>query len=167
MNKAFVKESGDDDAPVPMPEMPAGVRNYMTPAGHRRLAEELKKLLAGHLAQDHDGSDGDARPRDQRIQYLQTRLETAEIVDPALHAGSERVFFGATVTYEHVDGECQTVTIVGLDELDPAHGLISWLSPVAQALLNTSVGDVVLLEGPAEEEELTVLDVRYPHPAES
>lgn len=163
MNKAFVKESGDDDAPVPMPDMPVGVRNYITPAGHRRLEEELQKLSAERLAQDA-ASDGDARQRDHRIHYLQTRLDTADVVDPALHAGNDRVFFGATVTYQHADGEQQTMTIVGLDELDPAHGLISWLSPVAQTLLGTEVGDVVVLEGPAGDEELTVIDVQYPSP---
>lgn len=163
MNKAFVKESGDDDAPVPMPEMPVGVKNYMTPAGYRRLEEELRALSATRLAQE-DASDAESRQRDQRIQYLQTRLETAEVVDPALHAGNDHVFFGATVTYEHADGEPRTVTIVGLDELDPAHGLVSWLSPVAQTLLNTDVGDVVMLEGPAGAEELTVIDVQYPSP---
>ncbi|HWU97824.1 MAG TPA: GreA/GreB family elongation factor [Oxalicibacterium sp.] len=164
MNKAFVKESGDDDAPVPMPDMPDGVKNYITPAGHRRLEGELRKLLAERLAQQDAVSDGDARQRDQRVQYLQTRLDAADVVDPALHVGNDQVFFGAMVTYEHADGERQTITIVGLDELDPAHGLISWLSPVAQSLLGAEVGDVVMLEGPAGDEELTIIDVRYPSP---
>lgn len=164
MNKAFVKESGDDDAPVPMPEMPVGVKNYITSSGHRRLEDELQKLVAARLEQADAEHDGEARQRDQHIQYLQSRLDSAEIVDPALHVGSDSVFFGATVTYQHADGEQHTVTIVGLDELDPAHGLISWLSPVAQTLLNTEVGDVVILEGPTGDEELTVIDVQYPSP---
>lgn len=179
MNKAFVKESGDDDALMLTPEMPTGVKNYITPAGCRRLEAELRQLLDARSLQSqtvipadnapaHSATQtvvfqtGNDRNNDQRIHYLQARLETAEIVDPRMHAGSDRVFFGATVTYEHAGGERQTVTIVGLDELDPAHGLISWLSPVAQTLLKASAGDTVMLESPAGDEELTILDVRYP-----
>ncbi len=176
MNKAFVKDTGDDDALMPMPEMPDGVKNYITPGGYRRLENELRQLREARSAtapatdereaetaqDDSFPTEIDQRNRDQRIHYLQTRLEAVEIVDPGVHAGSDRVFFGATVTYEHEDGARQTVTIVGLDELDPAQGRISWLSPVAQTLLKASAGETVRLESPAGDEELTILDVQYP-----
>jgi transcription elongation factor GreB len=174
VNKAFVKEMGEEDALVLTPEMPAGVKNYITPAGYRRLEDELRQLLdarslqSGAQPADPEAAmpekpleaEGDQRSHDQRIHYLQARLETAEVVDPEMHVGSDRIFFGATVTYEHEDGQ-QTVTIVGLDELDPARGLISWLSPVAQTLLKASTGDVVILDSPAGDQELTILDVQY------
>lgn len=174
MNKAFVKEMGAEDALDMTPEMPAGVKNYITPAGYRRLEDELRQLLdtrsiqseivpadLGNDVQEKQLEAEDQRNHDQRIHYLQARLETAEIVDLAMHVGNDRIFFGATVTYEHEDGEQRTVTIVGLDELDPAHGLISWLSPVAQTLLKSSEGDSVILESPAGDEKLTILDVQY------
>lgn len=174
MNKAFVKETSDDDTLPLLPEMPVGVRNYITPAGYQHLQDELQQLtdVARPDALQDEGNDTAApsnerhdrplREVDQRIHYLQARLETAEIVDPSVHAGGEQIFFGATVTYQNATGELQTVTIVGLDEIDPAHGRISWLSPVAQTLLNAYTGDVVMLESPAGDEELTILDVRYP-----
>lgn len=160
MNKAFVRETGNDDALSPLPEMPIGVKNYITPSGYRRLQSELQALQGARDATS--GQTIENRERDQRIQYLLSRLETAEVVDPALNASGERVLFGATVSYMHEDGEQQTVTIVGLDEIDPAIGRISWLSPVAQALLNKEPGDSVMLDTPAGQDELTIVEISYP-----
>ncbi len=172
MNKAFVKETGDDEPLSALPEMPTGVKNYITPAGYRHLQTELLHLtesLRVAMTGDEEASvqtleptERYAREIEQRIYYLQTRLDTAEIVDPAVHAGEEQIFFGATVTYQHESGEQQSVTIVGLDELDPANGKISWLSPVAQTLLNAFEGDKVTLESPVGDEKLQILAVRYP-----
>ena len=171
MSKAFVKESGDEPLTI-LPEMPTGVRNYITPAGYQHLQIELQHLLESlRIATEGDerntdlavgSSEMQVREIEQRIHYLQTRLETAEIVDPSGHAGEQQIFFGATVTYRHEHGEQHTVTIVGLDELDPANGKISWLSPVAQALLKAFEGDSVTLKGPSGDEELHVLSVLYP-----
>lgn len=158
MNKAFVKESGNDDAVVPLPEMPEGVRNYITPDGYRRLQQECQRL---HDERDAESGASQAE-REQRMHYLQSRLDAAEVVDPGIHEDGGRIFFGAQVRYEDAAGQAHEVHIVGLDEIDPAHGRISWLSPVAQALLGGEEGDSVTLEGPAGEEELTVLRVQYP-----
>ena len=160
MNKAFVRETGNDDALSPLPEMPIGVKNYITPAGYRRLQNELQALQGSREATSDQTIED--RERDQRIQYLLSRLETAEVVDPAIHARGERVLFGATVTYVHESGEQQTVRIVGLDEIDPAIGHISWLSPVAKALLNKEQGDSIMLDTPAGQEELTIVEISYP-----
>jgi transcription elongation factor GreB len=175
MNKAFVKETGDDDALSLQPEMPLDVKNYITPEGYQRLQNELRELVevtrANILQNEQDGADEASlefdpertlREIDQRIHYLQTRLESAEIVDPSVHVDGDQVFFGASVTYKNEIGEQHTVTIVGLDELDPAHGKISWLAPLAQTLLGTHEGDTVLLESPAGTEKLQIMDVRYP-----
>lgn len=176
MSKAFVKETGDDDELSLLPEMPTGVKNYITPAGYRYLQTELSRLLASAREEHNDKRDaerGDAvistesperalREIEQTIRYLQARLETAQVVDPSVHAGEEQVFFGATVTYQQEDGAEQTVTIVGLDELDPDHGKISWLSPVAQALLTAYEGDDVVLESPTGSKTLQIVAVNYP-----
>ena len=173
MNKAFVKES-DDEPLSALPEMPTGVRNYITPAGYQHMQIELQHLMESlHTATTTDGGDRDqglivdaseiqVREIEQRIHYLQTRLEAAEVVDPSVHTYEQQIFFGATVTYRNKRDEQHVVTIVGLDELDPANGKISWLSPVAQALLNAFEGDKVMLKSPAGIEELQVLSVLYP-----
>lgn len=179
MNKAFVKE-GDDDLLSPLPEMPTGVRNYITPGGYQHMQTELRNLLdslhsatlalADERSPDADLIEGSAaqnvREIEQHIHYLQTRLDTAEIVDPAVHAGEKQIFFGARVTFENERKESQTVTIVGLDELDPDKGKISWLSPVAQALLNAFEGDSVLLKSPAGDKKLHISTVLYPSQVE-
>ncbi|MNR79373.1 Transcription elongation factor GreB [compost metagenome] len=175
MNKAFVKETNDDDTLAPTPEMPVGVKNYITPDGYRNLQQELQHLLdvarpaALQLQTDElnasataDAPEQSLREIEQRIHYLQTRLEVAEVVDASVHEDGEQIFFGATVEYEHANGERQQVTIVGLDELDPERGKISWLSPIAQTLLGAHEGDVVQLASPAGHEELHVLTVHYP-----
>lgn len=173
MNKAFVKES-DDEPLSTLPEMPTSVRNYITPAGYQHMQIEQQHLLESlRFAKatdvgDHgtdlkvDSSQIQVREIEQRIHYLQTRLETAEIIDPSAHADEQQIFFGANVTYQNEKDEQHTVTIVGLDELDPTNGKISWLSPVAQALLNAFEGDSVKLETPAGDEELHILTVLYP-----
>jgi transcription elongation factor GreB len=175
MNKAFTKEESEDEGLSLQPDMPYGVRNYITPAGYQHLQNELLQLLdvarpralQADTADNPDAESAGSQPQptlreiEQRIHYLQTRLETAEVVDPAIHAGEEQIFFGAIVTYQNESAEQQTVTIVGLDEIDPAHGRISWLSPVARALLGACEGDTVLLESPAGDENLEILAVRY------
>jgi len=183
MNKAFVKESDDDDEiDAAVPAIPAGSKNYMTPQGHRRLKDELLQLIDverpevvrvvswaasnGDRSENGDYIYGKRRLReiDRRIRFLTKRLDLAEVVDPSVHHGNDQVFFGATVTYENQHGEEHTVTIVGIDEFDPLHGKISWISPVARALTKAREGDSVTLKTPSGIEELTILEVRYPAP---
>jgi transcription elongation factor GreB len=181
MNKAFVKESDDDDdSDVAVPAIPAGTKNYMTPEGHRRLKDELLRLIDverpevvrvvswaasnGDRSENGDYIYGKRRLReiDRRIRFLTKRLDLAEVVDPSVHHGSDQIFFGATITYENQAGEEHTVTIVGIDELDPLNGKISWISPVARALTKSREGDSVVLNTPAGVDELTIISVSYP-----
>ena len=183
MNKAFVKESSDDDDDElagALPQIPAGAKNYITPAGYQRIRSELLQLIDverpevvkvvhwaasnGDRSENGDYIYGKRRLReiDRRIRFLTKRMDLAEVVDPTVHHGSDQVFFGATVHYANAAGAEHTVTIVGIDELDPLHGKISWISPVARALTKAHVGDVVTLQTPAGLEELEVLDVTYP-----
>lgn len=182
MNKAFVKESDndDDDLEGALPAIPAGTKNYMTPQGHQRMKEELLRLIDvdrpevvkivswaasnGDRSENGDYIYGKRRLReiDRRIRFLTKRLDLAEVVDPSVHHGSDQVFFGATVTYENQAGEEHTVTIVGIDELDPLNGKISWISPVARALTKAREGDSIVLKTPAGLDELTILNVSYP-----
>jgi transcription elongation factor GreB len=187
MNKAFVKESEDDDDELAgaLPQIPAGAKNYITPAGYQRIRDELLHLIDverpevvkvvhwaasnGDRSENGDYIYGKRRLReiDRRIRFLTKRMDLAEVVDPAVHHGSDQVFFGATVRYCNAAGEEHTVTIVGIDELDPLHGKISWVSPVARALTKAHVGDMVVLQTPAGLDELEVLDVAYPAPGAS
>ncbi len=184
VNKAFVREADGDDADdddVDVPEAPGtGGRNYITRAGHTRLKTELLHLLDverpevvrvvswaasnGDRSENGDYLYGKKRLReiDRRIRFLTKRLDRAEIVDPAQHAGNDQIFFGATVTYLQSDGVERTVTIVGVDEVDPLDGRISWVSPVARALIKAREGDTVPLVTPAGRIELEVLAVAYP-----
>lgn len=183
MNKAFVKESsGDDDEDLDagMPPIPAGAKNYITPQGYRHIKDELLQLIDierpevvkvvhwaasnGDRSENGDYIYGKRRLReiDRRIRFLTKRMDLAEVVDPSVHHGSDQVFFGATVTYQNQAGEEHTVTIVGIDELDPLHGKISWVSPVARALTKAREGDSVTLKTPAGVEELEILEVAYP-----
>ncbi|HJV82191.1 transcription elongation factor GreB [Noviherbaspirillum sp.] len=181
MSKAFVKESDDDDdVDVGLPAIPAGTKNYITPAGHKRLKDELLHLIDvdrpevvgivswaasnGDRSENGDYIYGKRRLReiDRRIRFLTKRLDNAEVVDPTVHHGSDQIFFGATVTYENQAGDEFTVTIVGIDELDPLNGKISWISPVARALIKAREGDSVVLKTPAGIDELTILEVSYP-----
>jgi transcription elongation factor GreB len=157
MNKAFVKEDSADEVLTPLPEMPTGVRNYVTPSGHQAMQRHLREL---------EQSAAHSRETEQRILYLRSRLETMEVIDASVHAGSERVYFGATVRYQDSASEEHEVTLVGIDEADAARGKISWLSPVAQALLGAFEGDTVELDGVDDTDQLTIVDVRYPQPAD-
>lgn len=185
MNKAFVKEAeGDDDedgAPG-LPPLPAGTRNYLTPQGYRRLREELMQLLDnerpkmvetvswaaknGDRSENGDYLYGKKRLReiDRRIRFLTKRLDIAEVADPSLHHGSDQIFFGATVTYANAQGQERTITIKGIDEADNLAGEVSWISPIARALLKAREGDEVSLMTPGGVERLEVLEVRYPKP---
>jgi transcription elongation factor GreB len=183
MNKAFVKESGDDaddDLDLTQPDIPAGAKNYITPAGHKRLRDELLHLideerpevvrLVSWAASNGDRSEnGDyiygkrrLREIDRRIRFLTKRLDLAEVVDSSRQENIDQVFFGATVEYATSDGEGHTVTIVGVDEVDLDHGRVSWISPIARALLKARIGDAVTLHTPAGPAQIDVLDVHYP-----
>jgi transcription elongation factor GreB len=181
MNKAFVKESeSEDDDDLAMPAMPVGAKNYITPQGYQRIREELLQLIDvdrpevvrvvhwaasnGDRSENGDYIYGKRRLReiDRRIRFLTKRMDLAEVVDPSVHYGSDQIFFGATVKYENQAGEDHVITIVGVDELDPLHGKISWVSPVARALTKAYVGDIVTLQTPAGKEELEVVEVSYP-----
>jgi transcription elongation factor GreB len=181
MSKAFVKESDEDEPDLvdEAPAIPAGVKNYMTPEGYRRMQDELRRLARderpkivetvswaagnGDRSENGDYIYGKKRLReiDSRIRFLTRRLESAEIVDPAQQKNRDQVFFGATVTYENSRGDEKTVTIVGIDEADLDQGRISWVSPVARALLKAREGDVVELRTPAGVEVIEILDIRY------
>jgi transcription elongation factor GreB len=183
MNKAFVKEpEGDDDDELGggLPPIPPGAKNYITPHGHQRIRDELLQLIDverpevvkvvhwaasnGDRSENGDYIYGKRRLReiDRRIRFLTKRLDLAEVVDPSVHHGSDQVFFGATVSYVNAAGEEHTVTIVGIDELDPLNGKISWVSPVARALTKAREGDVITLRTPAGDDELEIMSVRYP-----
>ncbi|HEY8024779.1 MAG TPA: transcription elongation factor GreB [Burkholderiaceae bacterium] len=183
MNKAFVKESDDDeDLEGALPAIPPGAKNYITPQGYQRIKDELLQLIDvdrpevvrivhwaasnGDRSENGDYIYGKRRLRqiDSRIRFLTKRMDLAEIVDPTTHHGSDQVFFGATVTYENQAGEQHTITILGIDELDPLNGKISWVSPVARALTKAREGDVVTLQTPAGLEELEIVAVSYPAP---
>lgn len=181
MNKAFVKETEDDDeadGDLASP-LPAGSKNYITPQGYARLREELFRLLDverpevvrivswaasnGDRSENGDYLYGKKRLReiDRRIRFLTRRLDIAEVVDASLHEGSDQVFFGASVDYA-VDGATHTVTIVGIDEAEPLEGRISWVAPIARAIVKARVGDEVTLRTPGGIEDIEILAVRYP-----
>jgi len=184
MNKAFVKESNDDDEDMEgaLPAIPAGAKNYITPQGYQRIKDELLHLIDvdrpevvrivhwaasnGDRSENGDYIYGKRRLReiDRRIRFLTKRMDLAEVVDPSVHHGGDQVFFGATVTYENQDGVQTTVTILGIDESDPLNGKISWVAPVARAMTRAREGDSVTLQTPAGLEELEILEVSYPEP---
>jgi transcription elongation factor GreB len=185
LSKAFTKESDapddDDDGPS-LPALPAGTRNYMTPAGYARLRAEFMQLIDverpkmvetvswaaknGDRSENGDYLYGKKRLReiDRRLRFLTKRLDIAEVVDPSVHHGSEQVFFGATVTYATARGDEKTITIKGIDESDSLAGEVSWIAPIARALLKARVGDEVTVVTPAGAERIEVLAVRYPAP---
>ena len=186
MSKAFTRENDaavDDDEDTALPPLPAGTKNYMTPAGYRRLREELMTLLDverpkvvetvswaaknGDRSENGDYLYGKKRLReiDRRIRFLTRRLDQAEVADPSAHHGSDQVFFGATVTYANASGQARTVTIKGIDEADSLAGEVSWISPIARALLKAREGDEVKVVTPGGVETVEVLEVRYPAPA--
>jgi transcription elongation factor GreB len=182
MSKAFTKESDgadDDDLPDEISGLPAGAKNYMTPDGFARLREELMTLMRkerpevvqvvswaaanGDRSENGDYLYGKKRLReiDRRIRFLSKRLERSEVVDPAKRAKTDQVFFGATVTYANAKGEERTIKIVGIDEVDPGRGHVSWISPIARALMRAVEGDMVRMRTPAGEEEIEILRVEY------
>jgi transcription elongation factor GreB len=179
MSKAFVKEEGDapDDQAAHEPKRPSTGKNYITPAGYARLEAELRRLVeverpevvktvawAASLGDRSENADyiyGKRRLReiDRRVRFLIKRLESAERVNSS-GRDTDQVFFGATVRIKGRDG-VKEVTIVGVDEVDPAHGNVSWVSPIAKALIKAREGDVVTLRSPAGEEQLEILEVTY------
>ncbi len=182
MSKAFTKESdGDDedDLPDDIGGLPAGAKNYMTPQGFARMREELMTLMRkerpevvqvvswaaanGDRSENGDYLYGKKRLReiDRRIRFLSKRRERSEVVDPAKRSKTDQVFFGATVVYANARNEERTVKIVGVDEVDPGRGHVSWISPIARALLRAHEGDVVRMRTPGGEEEIEILEVTY------
>jgi transcription elongation factor GreB len=177
----------DDEAEVARhePEAPrevAPVKNYITPAGLQRLRDELRFLLTrerpavtevvawaasnGDRSENADYQYGKRRLRqiDRRIHFLRKRIDAAQIVDPEAPRGGRaatHVFFGATVRFAHASGAERTVRIVGADELDLDRNYISWISPLANALMKSGPGDTVTLRAPGGTEELEILEVRY------
>ena len=184
MNKAFVKEtsSEEDDLQPDVSSLPTGFKNYITPAGLQALKDELLQLIDnerpevvkvvswaasnGDRSENGDYIYGKRRLReiDRRIRFLIKRIESAEEFDSSIHYGNDQIFFGATVTYERENGEEETVTIVGVDEIEPLQGKISWISPVARTLTKAREGDIVTLNTPNGTKELVILEVSYPKP---
>jgi transcription elongation factor GreB len=180
MSKAFVKESDDleDEIQPEGGDEARAAKNYISPAGYRRLRDEFSELWEverpklvetiawaasnGDRSENGDYIYGKRRLRevDRRIRYLSKRIEIAEVVDNA-GQDHDRVFFGATVTYAEPSGNSRTITIVGIDEADPAHGRISWISPVAKALLKGREGDTVSVRTPAGIDEIEIIDIHY------
>ncbi len=182
MSKAFTKETDDaddDDLPDEIAGLPTGAKNYMTPAGFARLREELMTLMRkerpevvqvvswaaanGDRSENGDYLYGKKRLReiDRRIRFLSKRLERSEVVDPASRPKTDQVFFGATVTWANAAGTERTIKIVGVDEVDPGRGHVSWISPIARAVLKAHEGDVVRMRTPAGEEEIEITKVEY------
>ena len=180
MSQVFSQASEDEE--LGLPALPAGARNYITPAGYARLRGELLGLIDderpqvvetvhwaasnGDRSENGDYLYGKKRLReiDRRIRFLTRRLEIAEVVDPAVHHGSDQVFFGATVTYAEASGAERTVTILGIDEADSLQGQVSWVSPIARTLLKAREGDELKLLTPAGVVAIEVLQVSYPAP---
>jgi transcription elongation factor GreB len=188
MSKSFTKESDNegeaDDHASEEPARPqlAGVKNYITPSGLQRLRDELRFLLTrerpavtqvvawaasnGDRSENADYQYGKRRLReiDRRIRFLTKRIDAAEVVDPeAARVGraATHVFFGATVRYANAAGTERVVRIVGPDEIDLDRNHISWMSPLARALMKSGPGDCVILRAPGSTEELQILEVRY------
>lgn len=168
-------DEDDDDAPP----IPKGSKNYMTPAGfqdlqaerHRLLREERPKVVEivswaagnGDRSENGDYLYGKKRLReiDRRVRFLSKRLEAAEVVEPSRQTRRDQVFFGATVTYGRADGDDHRVTIVGVDETHLAPNRVSWVSPIARALMKGRVGDVVTVRTPVGNEEIEILNIEY------
>jgi transcription elongation factor GreB len=182
LSKAFTKEQDDpqQDEFEPEAELAQGLKNYVTPAGYARMKAELKQLLDverpqvvgivhwaasnGDRSENGDYIYGKKRLReiDRRIRFLIKRMEIAEVVDSrGQEQDQDRVFFGATVSVRDSAGAKRSVSIVGMDEVDPARGRVSWVSPIAKALLKARVGDIVTLRSPSRVEELEVEEIRY------
>jgi len=184
MSKAFTKESDQDEedqdtGASALPALPAGVKNYITPAGYKRLKDEALNLLDkdrpelvkviqwaasnGDRSENADYIYGKRRLReiDRRIRFLTKRLDAAVVVDPASREASDQVFFGATVRVADGDGEEKTYSIVGIDEAEVSRGRISWISPLAKALIKAHEGDRITVKTPAGDENLDIVSVEY------
>src|SRR3981081_1974275 len=184
MSKAFTREDDDDieDDVEEASPLPEGARNYMTPGGFARLKAELNGLVDkdrpevvatvswaasnGDRSENGDYIYGKKRLReiDRRIRFLIRRLDIAEVVEPTVRRDADdedQIFFGATVTVRGREGEERTISIVGVDEIDTARGYVSWVSPIARALIKAREGDSVTLRTPGGTEELEILAVRY------
>ena len=177
MSKAFTKKS-EEATHAPR----VGVKNYITPSGLQRLIDERRFLLTrerravtavvawaasnGDRSENADYQCGKRRLReiDRRIRFLTKRIDAADVVDPeAARSGraATHVFFGATVRYANATGTERIVSIVGPDEVDLDRNYISWMSPLARALMKAGPGDSVVLRAPGTTEQLEILDVRY------
>lgn len=184
MSKAFTREvdadeDGDEEALEPSLKLPQGTRNYITPGGHAALRAEFEQLMRverpkvvevvhwaasnGDRSENGDYIYGKKRLReiDRRIRFLTKRLDQAEVVDPARQESADQVFFGATVTIGDEQGLEQTYQIVGVDETDFSRNRISWVSPLARALLKSREGDAVRFQSPAGWREIEVLEIEY------
>jgi transcription elongation factor GreB len=185
MSKAFTRETdeprddGTDDDDEQAARLPVGKKNYLTPAGYRSLLDEQRRLVAverpqicatvqwaasnGDRSENADYQYGKRRLReiDRRLRFIQKRLDAAEVVDPEQRTGCPQVFFGATVTVADEDGEENTYAIVGVDEIDLARGRITWVSPLALALLKHEEGDTITVPTPRGPRELEIVKVEY------
>jgi transcription elongation factor GreB len=179
MSKAFTKEEDEYNEPERPDLVLSNIKNYMTPIGFTTLQTELRHLVSnerpevvkvvswaasnGDRSENGDYIYGKKRLReiDRRIRYLTKRLETAQIVDPKLQVALTQVFFGATVQYINENGEPHSVKIVGVDEADINAGKISWISPMAKALLKARVGDSVTLRVGSDRQALRVTHIFY------
>ena len=181
MSKAFVKDSDEepDEELAAAPSLPAGASNYMTSGGYARLQGELEDLVKrerpllvqtvawaagnGDRSENGDYIYGKKRLReiDRRIRYLMQRLENAKVVDPAQQENLDQVFFAATVTIAEENGETAQYRIVGVDEADAGSGCISWISPLAQALMRARIGDLVRFQSPAGIREIEIVAIAY------
>ncbi|HRH82588.1 MAG TPA: transcription elongation factor GreB [Thiobacillaceae bacterium] len=181
MNKAFVRDESpetEDEEEVGTP-LPPGGRNYITRSGYARLNAELNHLVRverpqvvntvawaagnGDRSENGDYIYGKKRLReiDRRIRFLTRRIDAAEVVDPGRREATDKVYFGATVTVIDEDGVESDYSIVGVDEADPGRGRISWVSPLARALLKAGEGDTVRFQSPGGARELEIVAVRY------
>jgi len=181
MNKAFVREGeGEDEEDLPPAlALPLGTRNYITPGGHARLKAELEHLIKrerprvveivawaasnGDRSENGDYIYGKRRLReiDRRIRFLTKRLDIAEVVDPLRQGENDQVFLGARVTVADGERGESTYTIVGVDEADVGRGRISWISPLARALIKSREGDTVRFQSPVGMREIDILEVKY------
>jgi transcription elongation factor GreB len=181
MSKAFVREDtpeeADEDAATP--SIPPGGKNYMTPAGHARMQVELLHLVKterpevvnvvawaagnGDRSENGDYIYGKKRLReiDRRIRFLTKRLENSVVVDPTHQENKDCVYFGATVSIMDAEGHEATYCIVGMDEADPGRGRISWISPLARALLKARLGDTVRFQAPGGPREMEIVAIEY------
>lgn len=187
VNKAWIKESEPaepNEIELEQVQIPAGAKNYMTPAGYRKLKAELLSLLDherpevvrtvswaaanGDRSENADYIYGKRRLRaiDKQIRFLTKRLDNAEVVDSSYQENLDQVFFGATVTYATDEGVEHSVTIVGVDEIDLEQGHVSWVSPIARALLKAKMGDTVPLHTPTGMMQIEVLKIQYPDRAD-